>query len=128
MSLSNFVQNVLSTLVTAQEGPAIVIAHPGQDVELICAVTPSGGQSVSWYVNHDGPYGVNALLNGLLPGYSSNEDNLIVENIMMSDSRNGSDYSCVIVNTMTESNPTALYVAGEFINSSVHLNFYYKVL
>ena len=57
---------------------------------------------------------MSALLNGILTGYSSNGDNLIVENIMMNDSRNGSEYSCVIVITITESNPTTLYVAGEY--------------
>ena len=32
--------------VTAQEGP--VIAYPGQDVELLCTVTPSDGEVAAW--------------------------------------------------------------------------------
>ena len=31
--------------VTAQEGPGIVIAHPGQDVELLCTVTVTDSTS-----------------------------------------------------------------------------------
>jgi len=78
--------------VTAQEGPGIVIVHPGQDVELLC--DPADG--TGWTVNTR-PYGVNALQNGILPGYSSNGRNIIVENIMMNDSRNGSYYRCVLL-------------------------------
>ena len=35
--------NILSFIVTAQEGRGIVIAHHGQDVELLYSVTPSRG-------------------------------------------------------------------------------------
>ena len=70
-----------------------------------------------------GPYGVNALRNDILTGYSAalDSNNLIVENIMMNDVRNGSDCSCVIISQNTsgqhilrESDPTLLYVAGEY--------------
>jgi len=67
-----------------------------------------------------GPYGINALLNGLVPGYSANVDNanLIVENIMMNDGRNGTEYRCVLFNNMgtrlNESDLIILYVAGEY--------------
>jgi len=96
--------------VTAQEGPGTVIVYPGQDVELLCNVT--GG--TAWLVNTV-PYGINALLNGILPGYSSNGMNIIVENVMMNDSRNGSNYRCVVLMGVitNESKPTYLYVAGE---------------
>ena len=76
-----------------------------------------------WLVNHMGPFGVNALRNDILTGHSAalNSNNLIVENIMMNDGRNGSDYRCVIIiqNTsiqdiLRESDPTLLYVAGEY--------------
>ena len=70
-----------------------------------------------------GPYGVNALRSGILTGYSAalDSNNLIVENIMMNDVRNGSDYRCVIISQnasvqhiLRESDPTLLYVAGEY--------------
>ena len=112
--------------VAAQEGPGIVIAHPGQDVELLCTVTvTSGNQVAAWLVNNMGPYRINALRNGILAGYSVplGSNNLIVENIMMNDARNDSDYRCVIVpaqgvitvaDIIDESDPTILYVAGEY--------------
>ena len=103
---------------TTQAIPGKVIAHPGQDVELLCTVftTSSEVQSVSWLINDMGPYEVTALLNGTLTGYSSNGNNLIVQNIIMNDVRNGSNYSCVINITtviLRQSYPTTLYVAGE---------------
>ena len=109
--------------VTAQQGPGIVIAHPGQDVELLCTVTPSDGQTAGWLINHGGPYTVQQLHNGILTGYSSNGNNLIIENIMMNDDRNNTEYSCVTVpstrlrplsDIVDESDPTFLYVAGEY--------------
>ena len=71
-----------------------------------------------------GPYRINALRNGILTGHSATLDsnNLIVENIMMNDVRNGSEYRCVIVpaqgmitifDIIEESDPTILYVAGK---------------
>ena len=107
-------------LGTAQESPSTVIAHPGQDVELLCTVTSSNIQSVSWLINNAGPYEVSALLNslnGILTGYSLNGNNLIVQNIMMNDVRNGSNYSCVINITtaiLRQSHPTILYIAGKY--------------
>ena len=111
--------------VTAQEGPGIVIAHPGQDVELLCNVTVTSGNQAAWLVNNAGPYGINALHNGILPGYTTTlgSNNLIVENIMMNDVRNGSEYYCVIVpaqgmitfaDIIDQSDPTILYIAGEY--------------
>ena len=38
-------------IVAAQNHYSIVIAHPGQDVELLCTVTPSGNGSVAWVIN-----------------------------------------------------------------------------
>ena len=114
--------------VAAQEGPGIVIAHPGQDVELLCTVTvTSDTQAAAWLINNSmGPYRVNTLRGGSQAGYrgvaDTSSNNLIVENIMMNDDRNGSDYRCVIVpasgrlslpDITEESNPTILYIAGE---------------
>ena len=72
-----------------------------------------------------GPYRINALRSGILTGYNATLDssNLMVENIMMNDVRNGSKYSCVILpaqgmitiaDIKSESDPTILYVAGEY--------------
>ena len=57
-------------------------------LELLCAVTSSEVQSVSWLINEDmGPYKLTALLNQWsLTGYSSNGNNLIVH-IIMNDVR-----------------------------------------
>ena len=122
--------------VAAQEGPGIVIAHPGQDVELLCTVTvTSTSQTTGWLVNSNGPYRINAIRSGVLTGYIATLDssNLIVENIMMNDVRNGSEYICVVipVQGMTtladitdESDPTILYVAGEYQNTIVLLHMH----
>ena len=109
--------------VIAQQGPGIVIAHPGQDVELLCNVTPSGDQTAAWIINNGVPHTVQQLHNDILTGYSSNGNNLIIENIMMNDDRNGTEYSCGTVsntvnqptklNIIDESDLTILYVAGE---------------
>ena len=116
--------HILYTVTAAQEGPCMVIAHPGQDVELLCTVTvTSTSQTTGWIVNNEGPYRINAIRNGILIGYTATLDNsnLIVENIMMNDSRNDSEYQCVIVpvqdmvtlaDIIDESDPTILYVAG----------------
>ena len=111
----------LTVTVAAQEGPGIVIARPGQDVELLCTLgTPSTSQhAVAWIINHV-LRGVNALSNGILPGYSANvvNRNLIVQNIVMNDHRNDTEHRCVIViagttTIVNDSDPTILYVAGE---------------
>ena len=81
----------------------------------------------AWLINNSmGPYRVNTIRGGVLAGYTGAADpannNLIVENIMMNDDRNGSDYRCVIVpassrltfaDIIKESDTTILYVAGE---------------
>ena len=117
------------TVTAAQKGPGIVIAHPGQDVELLCNVTvTSTSQTTGWLVSNAGLYNlyrINAIRIGILTGYTATLDstNLIVENIMMNDSRNGSDYRCVIIpaqgiyiaDIIDESNPTILYIAGECV-------------
>ena len=109
--------------VTAQ-GTSILIAHPGQHVELLCNVTPSDGQTAAWIINNGGIYTVQQLYNGILTGYSSNGNNLIIENIITNDDRNDTEYSCGTVPS-TASRPTIsdiveesgfiiLHVAGEY--------------
>ena len=121
MYVVNFI--IYCFTATAAERNSIVIAHPGQDVELLCNVTPSGSQTAAWIIDHV-VYTVWQLRNGLLTGYSSNGNNLIIENIMMNDGRNETEYSCGTVsstvnhpsisNIIDESDPTILYVAGEY--------------
>ena len=117
-------------IVTAQEGPGIVIAHPGQDVELLCNITViSTSETTGWLVNNMGPFRISAIRSGRLTGHTATLDssNLIVENIMMNDVRNDSEYRCVVISiqttpqgtiydTIDESDPTILYVAGEYQN------------
>ena len=75
---------------------------------------------VVWLINHLGPYGVSALHNGILKGYSANieTNNLIVKNIMMNDVRNNTEYRCGLrvqnIPSILESDPTILYIAGEY--------------
>ena len=121
LAVNNFM--IYCFIVTAQEGPGTVIAHPGQDVELLCTVTPSGSQTAAWIINHV-LYIVLQLHNGIVTGYSSSGNNLIIENIMMNDDRNNTKYSCgtvsstisnpMLVNIMNESNTTILYIAGKY--------------
>ena len=70
-----------------------------------------------------GPYRRNALRNGILAGYRVNGNNLLVQDIVMNDDRNDSDYRCAIVpaqgmitlaDIIIASDPTILYVAGEY--------------
>ena len=79
----------------------------------------NNNEAVAWLINYGGPYGVNAIRNGRWPGYSANGNNLIVESITMNDIRNRSEHSCVKITQFTttilrESDPTILYVAGEY--------------
>ena len=116
---------ILLFVAAAQEGPGIVIAHPGQNVTLLCAVTPSVGETAAWIINNGVIHTVQQLHNGILTGYSSNGNNLIIENIMMNDDRNNTKYSCGIVSRtvsnptlsdiLDESDPTILHVAGEYV-------------
>ena len=64
-----------------------------------------------------GPYGVSAIQNGIVPGYSANfKGELIILNIIMNDYRNYNYYRCHIMQNRTiRSNTIALYVAGEYI-------------
>ena len=104
--------------------PSIVITHPGQDVELLCDVTPSGNGSVAWIINGIPPHQLSAIRNGIVHGYTNDLDsnNLTITSIMMDDGRNDTEYQCVIAipgatpNTLQpveRGNVTILHVAGE---------------
>ena len=91
----------------------------------MCTVTLSENQTAkaAWVIDNV-VYTVEHLHSGILTGYSSNGNNLIIENIMMNDDRNGTEYICgtvpntasqpTIGNIIDESDPTILYVAGEY--------------
>ena len=86
----------------------------------MCNVTPSDGQTAAWVINNV-VFTVQSLYNGILAGYSTNGNNLIIENIMMNDDRNVTEYSCVTISStvnqpsvLNGSDPTILYVAGEY--------------
>ena len=84
-------------------------------------MTSTTQHTVGWIINQTF-YGINSLNNGTLPGYSADlvHNNLIVENIMMNDDRNGSEYGCAILisgtmPTLNDTDPIFLYVAGKYI-------------
>ena len=91
------------------------IALPGQNVTLICDITGVGG--TSWRINNM-LHTLNELLIGTVAGHSVSGRNIVVEDIMMNDVRNGSQYQCVVIqdppNPNIEGNMTILYVAGEY--------------
>lgn len=100
--------------VTAQHSLRIIIAHPGQDVKLSCALTPSEDQTIAWIM----AYTVQELHIDIPTEYSSNGNNLIIEDIKTNDSRNGTRYLCITVGQATKavqsnSDQSVLYVAGE---------------
>ena len=110
--------------VAAQNHSSVVIAHPGQRVELLCDVTPSGNRSVAWVINGMRPYELPAIRGGIVPGYSNDlgSNNLLVTNIMMEDDRNDTEYQCVIgisgvfqntLQVIERGKVSILYVAGE---------------
>ena len=80
----------------------------------MCRVT--GGVS-QWSINGD-IYTPNDLLSGVLTGHNiTGNNNIVVEDIVMNDPRNGSIYICFIPQGVgmpdIESDPTTLYVSGE---------------
>ena len=70
--------------------------------------------AVAWLINHM-EFSVNALRNGVVPDISTNGSNLIVQNIIMNDVRNNTEFQCVAFQgeITIQSDPIILYVAGE---------------
>ena len=97
-------------------------------------MTSSNNEQVAWTINSGTPYTVSGLRNGIAAGYSTNGNNLIVENIMMNDDRNNTEYRCVIITTqgtttiIRESDPTILFVAGEYIYEHCNIPQYFEYL
>ena len=113
ISTPYLLNNIVIFIVGAQD---IVIAHPGPDIELPCDVTGAG--VIAWQINESlSAHSLNDLSMGLVANHSASGRNILVEDIMMNDIRNGSQYQCVILqnppNLDIEGNITILYVAGE---------------
>ena len=73
---------------------------------------------VFWQINGSSSvFSLNDLFNGAVAGHNVSGRNIVVEDIMMNDARNGSQYQCVIAqvppNPDIVGNVTILYVAGE---------------
>ena len=115
------IQVIFWYIVDAQQRDIIVTAHPGQDVELLCTVTADySNQTAAWLIQHVGPYSLQQLRDGILTGYSTNGSNLIIQNIMINDDRNDTEYRCVIVwiddlkEILEMSHTIILFVMGEY--------------
>ena len=89
----------------------IVTNYPGQYFQLSCDVT---GGTVSWFINGQGAYTVSQLFSGVVAGYNSSGNNLIIKDIVMNDPRNNTVYRCVIQSSDTYGDLIFLHVAGEY--------------
>ena len=112
--------------VAAQTERITVTVHPaGQNVELIYTLRQPVGANdevAGWIIDHSVPHGLNFLTNSGVRGYSAGllNNNLIIKNIAMNDSRNGSEYQCVITREVGYNDQVVesgdiiiLHVAGE---------------
>ena len=88
----------------------------------MCTLTP-GNKAIGWIIDNV-LYTLPRLHSGVLTGYSSKANNLITDNVMMNDDRNGTKYSCgtlpstvsnpVVTEIEAESAIAILYVAGKY--------------
>ena len=108
-------------LFTVAAQDIICISHPGQDVDLMCDVT---GGSTAWEINGRF-YILSKLFAGAVAGHNVSGSNIVVEDIMMNDVRNGSQYQCVVIQIPPdpdiEGNLIILYVAGECKDCIIYL-------
>ena len=112
-------------LATPLQDSRVVIARPGQDAEISCAlaINLTRGTEAAWIVNNMGPFGTSALFNGALAGHTADIENgsIIVVDIATNDPRNDSEYRCVLRSqvtetiTLNESVPTSFLIAGELV-------------
>ena len=117
---------MLSILVAAQEDPGVVIAYPGQDVEIPCGIPDVGGFTL-WMINGF-PYTLNDLLSGNVVGHNVSGRNIIVEDIVMNDVRNGTEYRCRVARmdgSDIVSDPIFIFVAGEILSNAnkIYINY-----
>ena len=100
----------------AQEDPGVVIAYPGQDAEIPCSINITDGTFASWMVNGT-HYTLAQLFTGQLVGHNISGRNIVVENIITNDVRNGTEYRCIVSQIPPTpdiiSEPIFLHVAGE---------------
>ena len=107
--------NYYLVMVAAQDIP-VVVGIPGQDVELMCDV--GTGATVLWRINESSSiHTLNDLFNGAVAGHSVRGSDIVIQDIMINDVRNGSLYQCEIPqlppDPNIEGNVIILYVAGE---------------
>ena len=95
-------------VVVDRDAPDIVIAYPGQDVELLCPVS-TNAEVVGWVINDT----LFEEPTKYPSGYSLNGNNLIVENIMINDFRNNTEFKCMMLLQGNFSDEIVLYVAGK---------------
>ena len=79
----------------------------------------SSNETIAWRIDFLGPYTIDELRNGAVPRHGATGNNIIIQNIMMGDDRNGTVYRCVriisgIQGDVSRSDPTILYVSGEY--------------
>ena len=115
LSIATDIRIVLFT-VAAQD---IVIADPGQDFELTCDVNGTEA-STNWQINGLPVITLGELSNDAVAGHNANGRNIVIEDIMMNDVRNGSQYQCLsLAPPITAGNLITLYVAGEYNDFNV---------
>ena len=131
---------LLYFIVAAQQDehhPTIVIVHPyGQDVTLpfgLLQAAMDRDERAAWIIgNVYDLYEINSLTNGILAGYSADlhNNNLIIKNIRMNDSRNNTEYQSVIgtpgtvpgtLDVAESGNVTILYVASKYPYETMHM-------
>ena len=89
------------------DNSGIVIAYPGQDVELQCPLS-TNDEAVKWVINGE------ILKPSEYPShYSLNGNNLIIESIVIDDFRNNTKYQCAMLSQGNFSDEIVLYVAGK---------------
>ena len=98
----------------------------------MCDAIIIGSGSTAWRINGSLPaYSLSNLRDGAAPGHNvSGRNNIVIEDIMMNDVRNGSQYQCEInsddfLNSVL-GNLTILYVAGEF-KDLMHICIWYSL-
>jgi len=86
------------------------------------------GGLVVWLID-GGTFLPSQLRNGMPPGHNISGTNILILNLALGDSRNGSKYVCVLPQSPPpdiESDPAFLYVAGEFTTvHTIHMCVYY---